>query len=541
MRTPIYSNLHGCLFVALFLFNFLQKVKAQIPIAQIEGYLEVYHPNDTTSVYIGKNAGTNVFLGTLKSNTMVGTDAGRSNTSAFQNSFFGNKSGEANITGQSNSFFGYMSGASNTTGSFNSFFGAAAGSKNTTGTENSFFGYGTGSNNTTGSHNSFFGRRSGLNNTTGGFNSFFGREAGVNNLTGANNSFFGAAAGNSNISGANNSFFGRSAGLFNTSGISNSFFGQGAGQFNTTGGFNSFFGRNAGRDNATAIANSFFGHAAGEQNTTGTNNTFLGHAAGRNISTQSHSIIIGANAGPNSPAPNDHRRLYIDVETSDTPLIYGDFNQNHIVVNGALGIGAQPSGVFPLRTKADAQGDLMEWIDKDSISQWHIKLTTDQKYLNFSESNAADNVLVLSEGQRVGINKAEPTVALDIVGDLAVDGDITSTGTINGMSDISQKEEFEIIDALDVLDKIAKMPITEWKYKGSPYRHIGPMAQDFYAAFGLGQGKTTIATVDADGVSLAAIKALAIKYQQLEGENQDLKKKVEELDLLVKDLVVRLK
>ena len=59
-------------------------------------------------------------------------------------------------------------------------------------------------------------------------------------------------------------------------------------------------------------------------------------------------------------------------------------------------------------------------------------------------------------------------------------------------------------------------------YKASPDRHIGPMAQDFYAAFGLGQGETTIATVDADGVALAAIQALAKENEELKLENREL-------------------
>ena len=56
---------------------------------------------------------------------------------------------------------------------------------------------------------------------------------------------------------------------------------------------------------------------------------------------------------------------------------------------------------------------------------------------------------------------------------------------------------------------------------------MGPMAQDFHAAFGLGANDVTIATVDADGVALAAIQGLNDK---LERENEALKKRLADLE-----------
>ena len=64
------------------------------------------------------------------------------------------------------------------------------------------------------------------------------------------------------------------------------------------------------------------------------------------------------------------------------------------------------------------------------------------------------------------------------------------------------------------------MPIRTWSYRSedSTVRHIGPTAQDFRAAFALGDGDKAIATVDADGVSLAAIQALVKRVAQLEAQ-----------------------
>ena len=54
------------------------------------------------------------------------------------------------------------------------------------------------------------------------------------------------------------------------------------------------------------------------------------------------------------------------------------------------------------------------------------------------------------------------------------------------------------------------MPIYTWNYQAEDegYRHMGPMAQDFYAAFALGYTDTAITTIDSDGVALAAIQGL---------------------------------
>ncbi|MDE3088211.1 MAG: hypothetical protein KGJ80_02345 [Chloroflexota bacterium] len=62
----------------------------------------------------------------------------------------------------------------------------------------------------------------------------------------------------------------------------------------------------------------------------------------------------------------------------------------------------------------------------------------------------------------------------------------------------------------EILARVVALPIQTWNYKSqaATFRHIGPMAQDFYAAFNLGEDDKTISTVDADGVALAAIQGL---------------------------------
>jgi Chaperone of endosialidase/Head domain of trimeric autotransporter adhesin len=100
-------------------------------------------------------------------------------------------------------------------------------------------------------------------------------------------------------------------------------------------------------------------------------------------------------------------------------------------------------------------------------------------------------------------------------------------GSWSSVSDKRKKEHFKKENASEILKKVAALDVTSWNYKSqiSSIRHIGPMAQDFYAAFGFGESDTTLTTVDVDGINLISIQALAQKADEL-------KKKSEELELL---------
>jgi hypothetical protein len=71
------------------------------------------------------------------------------------------------------------------------------------------------------------------------------------------------------------------------------------------------------------------------------------------------------------------------------------------------------------------------------------------------------------------------------------------------------KTDVAPLDDAAVLDKVAALPVGVWSYRTEPgVRHVGPMAQDFYAAFRVGEDDRHITSIDEDGVALAAIKAL---------------------------------
>jgi len=104
------------------------------------------------------------------------------------------------------------------------------------------------------------------------------------------------------------------------------------------------------------------------------------------------------------------------------------------------------------------------------------------------------------------------------------------------------KENFTTAEGREVLARLAEVPVSTWNYKAqdATIRHMGPMAQDFYAAFGLGESDTSITTVDADGVALAAIQGLyqlsqeqASRIEALETQNASLQQRLDGLEARV--------
>ena len=110
------------------------------------------------------------------------------------------------------------------------------------------------------------------------------------------------------------------------------------------------------------------------------------------------------------------------------------------------------------------------------------------------------------------------------------------------LSDQALKENFVPLDGQEILNRLNLIPITQWNLKsqGASTLHIGPMAQDFYAAFGLGESERHISTIDADGIALLSIQAL---YQIVLEKDQMLaeqSQQIEQLSQQVNELQIRL-
>jgi len=137
---------------------------------------------------------------------------------------------------------------------------------------------------------------------------------------------------------------------------------------------------------------------------------------------------------------------------------------------------------------------------------------------------------VFKPDNKVGIGTPTPSHPLQ-VGEDTSNGNgayLTAGGVWTNASDRATKRDFKPVDKQQLLARLVALPITSWRYNGEAdsIRHVGPMAQDFSAAFHLGQSDRHIGTIDADGVALAAIQALHEVVRKKDDEIDTLKAQV---------------
>lgn len=94
------------------------------------------------------------------------------------------------------------------------------------------------------------------------------------------------------------------------------------------------------------------------------------------------------------------------------------------------------------------------------------------------------------------------------------------SGSWENLSDAQAKTAFAALDGQQVLERLMSLQVSSWSYRGqgTSIRHIGPMAQDFYNAFQVGDDAHYISTVDEEGVALAAIQQLYRLIQEQQAQ-----------------------
>jgi hypothetical protein len=220
---------------------------------------------------------------------------------------------------------------------------------------------------------------------------------------------------------------------------------------------------------------------------------------------------------------------------------------------GNVGVGtASPQdrlevsgGVLTLDSGTDADITGVRIRENDDL-RWTLLYRTwqDDDFEIFNEQQG-EVAMIFKPDNKIGIGRPDPAHPLQ-VGDDSTNGNgahVTAGGVWTNGSDRNSKTNIRPIDARAALAKVLELPVTQWKYKGEPddVQHIGPMAQDFYAAFRLGGGEKHIGTLDADGVALAAIQGLHEVIQEKEAELGRMQKKITEQESLIAELLERVK
>ncbi len=131
-------------------------------------------------------------------------------------------------------------------------------------------------------------------------------------------------------------------------------------------------------------------------------------------------------------------------------------------------------------------------------------------------------------------------VALNQDGDqsfnLRPTGNLEIAGVLTESSDVAAKTNLVPVNSQSVLEQVATLPLFTWRYTDSRGIHLGPMAQDFHEAFGLGHSPTGIASLDTSGVALASVQALYELNQEQAAYIETLEERIAALEAAVEAL-----
>jgi hypothetical protein len=203
-----------------------------------------------------------------------------------------------------------------------------------------------------------------------------------------------------------------------------------------------------------------------------------------------------------------------------------------ISASGDVGVGtASPSA--PLHVLRSSASDVTVLRVENALGRARMDFGAANGELWFFQNDSAPD----QERFNISLNGSggvEVQISQRLDGDglptMKVDGSVQATNVIFSSSR-EVKTAIAPLDASSVLESVASLPIAEWRYKteSDSSRHVGPMAEDFAGAFGLGGDGKTISMVDANGIALASIQALYTKLREKDGDIDELRKANEEL------------
>jgi hypothetical protein len=159
-----------------------------------------------------------------------------------------------------------------------------------------------------------------------------------------------------------------------------------------------------------------------------------------------------------------------------------------------------------------------------SLDNWYVQSNNSDSLSITMLSTGPPTFSIRETGQVVMKVGNTNTMVLQPNGDLIIAGGLTS------QSDLHAKRDFAPTDPAKILQQVVQLPIASWQFKNEDAnnRHIGPMAQDFRASFGLGLDEKTISPSDTIGVSLSAIQGLHGQLQERNARLAELEKRIQQ-------------
>ncbi len=344
-------------------------------------------------------------------------------------------------------------------------------------------------------------------NTISGVDSFIG--AGDQNTVAANEAFVGGGV-NDGI-GAQATYAAIAGGQGNEADGSSSFVGAGIGNW-VRGAPGSFIGAggylsstSTGLTNVINGADSFIG--SGDANTVVPNDAFIGGGLGNSIGAQAtYAAVAGGSKNSASGEFGAIAGGYHNAASGTGAAVGGGSTSSatgqYATVPGGYLNAANGVGSFAAGTQAKARNDgAFVWSDNAGTAA--VQSTAAYQFV----ARASGGYYLYSNAAETSGVKLNP-----------------GSGAWSNLSDRTMKTDVASLDDAAILAKVAALPVSVWSYTSERgVRHVGPMAQDFYAAFRVGEDDRHITSIDEDGVALAAIKALRNRDAALEGEIAELR------------------
>lgn len=343
---------------------------------------------------------------------------------------------------------------------------------------------------------------------------------------------------------------GSQAGFNGTIGGSNTFIGYRAGLYNN-GSSNTLIGYQAGAgpvNGSTGSANTFIGLWAGYNTSTGGSNTFIGHTAGYHNTSGAGNVFIGYDAGANEKGS---KRLYIADSNTSTPLIYGEFDNKKLTVNGDLSLVGPNGQISVSNTTADNTTKILRiklnHYANAQLPVWLFRAASNGTN-NFvalgggaSDGNAATQIdlytapttttptgtarITIKGNGNVGIGTQNPSYPLQ----MASGAYVTTGGVWTNASSREYKDNIKGLKVENAMETLQGLNPVTFNYKVSPEEnHVGFIAEEV---------PDLVAMKDRQGLSPMDIVAVLTKVVQGQQEAiQEQQKTIQELT----DKVIRL-
>ncbi|MFN0031083.1 MAG: tail fiber domain-containing protein [Flavobacteriales bacterium] len=354
-------------------------------------------------------------------------------------------------------------------------------------------------------------------------NTFIGTQSGRNAAAATNNSFFGSNAGEFNTDGDFNSFLGSFSGHHTTTGSRNTAVGFSSLLNNIAGGYNTAVGYQALMNTGMTLiqgqpivkGNTALGYMAGALIDMGSGNTCLGENSGHHIVDGFSNVTLGALAAPYLVSGYDN--ICIGVQSAPT-MTTG--RHNVVIGSSQCGSGITTGGY---NTIIGSTASTISKVEK-STALGYGAIVSMSRGMALGKAGGADYCL------KWGFAVDPEFLAENVCMQVSSYGNTTNGngaylstgGDWANPSSRDLKEMFIELNSQDILEKISSLEMKQWKYKQNKAWHIGPIAEDFYEAFGLGLDNKSISTIDPAGVALVGVQALYARVEELKKETEEM-------------------